>query len=103
MISPKARHEATLGTRARAGALVALFASTAAAAQSAPQVPLITGLTIVSALHFPEGDRENIVTVAEVTSAGVRYTWDYKQHGEAKGSSLPDRARFRRFVPTSSQ
>lgn len=44
------------------------------AAQSVPQVPLVTGLTIVSALHYPEGDRENIVSVSETSSAGARYT-----------------------------
>jgi outer membrane protein OmpA-like peptidoglycan-associated protein len=71
------------------------------AAQSTPQVPLVTGLTIVSALHFPEGDRENIVNVQEASSAGARYTWSYVQHGGNATTHLPDRAEFRRFVRAS--
>jgi outer membrane protein OmpA-like peptidoglycan-associated protein len=70
-------------------------------AQSPPQVPLVTGLTIVSALHFPEGDRENIVFVSEATSAGVRYTWRYAQHGGTDASHLPEQAVLKRFVRAS--
>jgi outer membrane protein OmpA-like peptidoglycan-associated protein len=70
-------------------------------AQSAPQIPLVTGLTIVSALHYPEGDRENIVNVSEASSAGARYTWSYEQHGGGDVTHLPDRAKFRRFVRAS--
>ena len=80
-------------------ALVALFDP--AAAQGAPQIPLVTGLTIVSALHFPEGDRENIVRVSDASSAGARYTWSYVQHGGNEATNLPDRAEFRRFVRAS--
>jgi len=70
-------------------------------AQSAPQIPLVTGLTIVSALHYPEGDRENIVNVAEASSAGALYAWTYEQHGGGDVTHLPDRAKFRRFVRAS--
>jgi outer membrane protein OmpA-like peptidoglycan-associated protein len=102
MIHPRARHERARTVWAIALSLVAIPAFNArAAAQSAPQVPLVTGLTIVSALHFPEGDRENIVIVKEASSAGVRYTWNYKQHDGGKVSNLPDRAEFRRFVRAS--
>ena len=78
--------------------LASLTTSASVAAQGAPQVPLIKGLTIVSALHFPEGDRENIVTVTDASSEGVRYMWEYKQHGGESRNHLPDRAQFRRFV-----
>jgi outer membrane protein OmpA-like peptidoglycan-associated protein len=82
--------------------LVAILALSAhAAAQSVPQIPLVTGLTIVSALHYPEGDRENIVNVSEASSAGARYTWSYEQHGGGDVTHLPDRATFRRFVRAS--
>ena len=73
-----------------------------AAAQSSPQVPLVTGLTIVSALHFPEGDRENIVRVMQATDSGVRYMWQYKQKGGAADDSrFPDRAVLKRYVRAS--
>lgn len=72
-----------------------------AAAQGAPQIPLVTGLTIVSALHYPEGDRENIVRVSEASSEGAQYTWSYVQHGGGDATHLPDRAEFRRFVRAS--
>jgi outer membrane protein OmpA-like peptidoglycan-associated protein len=80
-------------------ALIALIEP--AAAQAAPEIPLVTGLTIVSALHFPEGDRENIVRVSDASSAGARYTWSYVQHGGTATTHLPDRAEFRRFVRAS--
>ena len=47
-------------------------------AQSTPQIPLVTGLTIVSALHYPEGDRENVVTVSDASSAGASYVWRFE-------------------------
>jgi outer membrane protein OmpA-like peptidoglycan-associated protein len=69
-------------------------------AQSTPPIPLVTGLTIVSALHYPEGDRENVVTVS-ASSAGAYYVWRYDHHGSTKGSSLADKGEFRRFVRAS--
>ena len=72
-----------------------------ALAQSASQVPLVTGLTIVSALHFPEGDRENIVRVTAATDSGVRYQWYYKQQGGITDARFPDRAMLKRFVRAS--
>lgn len=72
-----------------------------AAAQSAPQIPLVAGLTIVSALHYPEGDRENIVTVTQANDAGARYTWRFDHHGKKAGSNLPDQGEFHRFVRAS--
>jgi outer membrane protein OmpA-like peptidoglycan-associated protein len=89
-------------TRLRALPMLALFGLIEPlAAQTAPQIPLVTGLTIVSALHFPEGDRENIVRVSDASSAGARYTWSYVQHGGSDATHLPDRAEFRRFVRAS--
>lgn len=44
-----------------------------------PVVPLVAGLTLVSALHTPDGDRENVVIVQTVAPEGVRYRWDFKQ------------------------
>jgi len=81
--------------------LVALAVHRPALAQSAPQVPLVTGLTIVSALHFPEGDRENIVRVTEASDSGVHYQWYYKQHGGIDDPRFPDRAVLKRYVRAS--
>jgi len=44
-------------------------------------VPVTQGLTIVSALHFPDGDRENQVVITSVAPEGVTYTWRFDQHG----------------------
>jgi len=70
-------------------------------AQSSPPIPLVTGLTIVSALHYPEGDRENIVTVSDASSAGARYSWRFEHKNGTAGSSLPERGEFHRFVRAS--
>jgi outer membrane protein OmpA-like peptidoglycan-associated protein len=51
-------------------------------AASSEHVPLKSGLTLVSALHFPDGDRENVVTVQGSAAEGVTYTW----HGSEAGS-----------------
>jgi hypothetical protein len=102
MIQPRAGHRRARSIQSTGAALVAILAVSAhAAAQSVPQIPLVTGLTIVSALHYPEGDRENIVNVSEASSAGARYTWSYEQHGGGDVTRLPDRATFRRFVRAS--
>jgi outer membrane protein OmpA-like peptidoglycan-associated protein len=68
---------------ARAAIAVALvfagppYAHVGCAQAPAPGVPLARGVTIVQALHFPEGDRESIVTVEEASPAGVRYLWRF--------------------------
>lgn len=62
-----------------AAGMALLAPLTGALAQAVPPIPLQTGLTIVSALRFPEGDRENLVLVTDASSAGARYTWRYKQ------------------------
>jgi outer membrane protein OmpA-like peptidoglycan-associated protein len=81
--------------------VLALAAPPRAHAQAAPQIPLVTGLTIVSALHYPEGDRENVVTVADASSAGASYVWRFEHHGSTGGSGLPEKGEFRRFVRAS--
>ncbi|HEY2895731.1 MAG TPA: OmpA family protein [Gemmatimonadaceae bacterium] len=100
MIPPRARQRVARTTWAW-GPLFALSALIEpVSAQGASQVPLVTGLTIVSALHYPEGDRENIVMVTNASSEGVRYAWKYKQQGTSK-TNLPDRAELKRFVRAS--
>src|SRR5690242_8424193 len=67
----------------------------AAVRAPAPEVPLVTGLRLVSALHTPDGDRENVVVVASVSAEGVQYRWDFKQR-TTDGRSTE--GRFNRFV-----
>jgi len=74
-------------------ALVLLFASAAltsvrtADAQSAPGIPLVTGLTVVTAVHTPRGDAESIKQVVAVDEAGVRirYSGRRPEHGDRDG------------------
>ncbi len=62
---------------------------------SSPAIPLVAGLTLVSAYQFPQGDRENTVVVQEVTPEGVTYGWDYTEH---RGGVQVDEKSFHRFV-----
>jgi len=64
----------------------------------AKAIPFVRGLTIVSVLHSPEGDRENVMTVGDISAAGVTYTWQYR---ERKNESPPTEERFERFVRAS--
>lgn len=58
-------------------------------------VPAERGLTLISALHFPDGDRENRVTLDAVTPEGVTYGWHFDQHGkDGKGAGQGNRSRF---------
>lgn len=76
---------------------LSLFLLLAAGAVRTP-IPFIRGLTIVSVLHTPEGDRENVMTVGDISPAGVTYTWQYR---ERKNGSRPTDERFERFVRAS--
>ncbi len=42
-------------------------------------IPLVKGLRLTSALHFPDGDRENVVTVSDISSGTVIYHWRFTQ------------------------
>jgi outer membrane protein OmpA-like peptidoglycan-associated protein len=44
---------------------------------NAPRIALEPGLVITQTRHRPEGDRESLVTVGEVTAEGVTYHWQY--------------------------
>lgn len=69
-------------------------------AQHEPRVPLVTGLTLVAALRFPEGDRENVIVVTEASDAGAHYVWRYEQSAGG-GRGKTHRAEFERFVRAS--
>src|SRR5262245_21732194 len=66
-----------------------------AGATSPEHIPLKSGLTIVSALHFPDGDRENVVTVQGSAAEGVTYTWQGSQPGD---NGARTEATFSRYV-----
>jgi outer membrane protein OmpA-like peptidoglycan-associated protein len=58
------------------GALRVAFAPAPSGAQeTVSHIPFVPGLALLSSLHFPEGDRENVVEVVSVDSSGVRYAW----------------------------
>jgi len=65
-------------------------------AQSSERIiPLARGLAIVSTLHDSGAERESVVTVEEVSAAGVRYVWRFIEV-HASGDTI--RKEFTRFV-----
>ncbi|MFN8573034.1 MAG: OmpA family protein [Gemmatimonadaceae bacterium] len=65
------------------------------AASVTPRIPLVRGLTMVSVLHRPDGDRENTVEVQDVSAAGATYAWRYR---ELSAGGQTDTVTYRRFV-----
>ena len=47
----------------------------AAMQESVDRIQPVTGLTLVSTLQFPEGDREDLIELKRVDSAGIHYVW----------------------------
>lgn len=73
----------------------ALLISVLAHAQGAAQkVALEQGLVLVSATHAADGDRENIVTVEEASTAGVRYSWHLTEPKPSGGTRTLDFSRL---------
>jgi outer membrane protein OmpA-like peptidoglycan-associated protein len=63
----------------------ALAPSVGSAQEHLAQVRPVTGLTLVSALHSPEGDREDLVELKRVDTAGIHYVWrlvEYHRDGD---------------------
>lgn len=76
-------------------ALVATAAlSSVALGQEVKHIPLVAGLTLVSATQLASGDQENVVTVSDVSAQGASYGWTFRQH---KGNSV-ETGTFKRFV-----
>ncbi len=46
-----------------------------AAQETVSRVPPVPGLTVLSTLHSPDGDRENVVELVSVDASGVAYAW----------------------------
>src|SRR5262245_17087135 len=57
-------------------------------------VPLVQGLILVSATHAPDGDRENVVTVEELSAAGARYSWHLEEPAPKRSTRTLDFARL---------
>ena len=49
----------------------------AAAQEKPPRIPLAPGVVFVSALRFPDGDRESLVTFERVSPEGITHVWRY--------------------------
>jgi outer membrane protein OmpA-like peptidoglycan-associated protein len=64
-------------------------------ADATPRIPLASGLVLVSVLEFPEGDRENVVTVERATATGAEYSWQYVEYQD--GAEVAS-GTFTRFV-----
>jgi outer membrane protein OmpA-like peptidoglycan-associated protein len=62
---------------------------------TAPPVPLASGLVLVAVLEFPEGDRENVVSVRRATAKGAEYSWQYVEY---RAGVEVDSGTFTRFV-----
>lgn len=76
-------------------ALVATAAlSSVALSQEVKHIPLVAGLTLVSATQLVSGDQENVVTVSDVSAQGASYGWTFRQH---KGNAV-ETGTFKRFV-----
>lgn len=80
------------------GGAIASAALRGAAQEATPRVPLVKGLTVVSALHTARGDRENAVTVVAADERGATYSWHFRQPKELVSRNMPAEGEFRRFV-----
>lgn len=58
-------------------------------------IPIARGLRLTSAHHFPDGDRENVVSLSGVSAEGVEYAWHVH---EERGHAGPNEDTFSRIV-----
>lgn len=58
-------------------ATAVVTASALDAQEKPPRIPLAPGVVFVSALRFPDGDRESLVTFERVSPEGVTHVWRY--------------------------
>jgi outer membrane protein OmpA-like peptidoglycan-associated protein len=56
-------------------AFVALLTASRATSQSSLTIPRVKGLALAQTLHIGGVDRESVVSLADVSPAGVRYSW----------------------------
>lgn len=66
-------HTASLALAATA----VVTASALDAQEKPPRIPLAPGVVFVSALRFPDGDRESLFTFERVSPEGVTHVWRY--------------------------
>lgn len=76
--------------------LAALRVSGATAQETVSGIPPLTGLVVLSALHSPDGDREDVVELTSVDSTGVTYQWhllEFRRTGDTIAQSFTRRVR----------
>ena len=59
-----------------------------------PTIPLVAGLTLVSALQSPTGDQENVVRVDQLSAEGATYSWHLRERAKSGDSIDADARRF---------
>ncbi len=77
-------------------AICALAPPPGAAQESVAQIRPVTGLTLVSTLQFPEGDREDVIELKRVDSIGIHYVWrliESWRNGDTVGDVVERRVR----------
>jgi outer membrane protein OmpA-like peptidoglycan-associated protein len=65
-------------------------------------VPLIAGLVFKSVYRYPEGDREDVILVTDVSPTGVTYQWQFIQHPDSGASFEQSWERFVRSTDLDS-
>jgi len=81
-------------TSAARALVVTAALSSVALGQEVKHIPLVAGLTLVSATQLSSGDQENVVTVSDVSPQGASYGWTFRQH---RGNAI-ETGTFKRFV-----
>jgi outer membrane protein OmpA-like peptidoglycan-associated protein len=56
-----------------------LSAQAPARRDPAPRIPLAAGVILGQTLQYPDGDRESLVTILDVSASGARYRWQYTE------------------------
>jgi outer membrane protein OmpA-like peptidoglycan-associated protein len=67
-----------------------------AAQESIAQIRPVTGMTLVSTLQYPMGDREDVIELKRVDSAGIHYVWrfvEFWREGDTVGDVHERRVR----------
>ena len=60
-------------------AALAFAPSPGATQERLGQIRPVTGMTLVSTLQFPEGDREDLIELRRVDSTGIHYVWRFTE------------------------
>ena len=81
---------------ALAGTISVCGSPPVAAQENIAQIRPVTGLTLVSTLQYPKGDREDVIELKRVDSAGIHYVWrfvEFWREGDTVGDVHERRVR----------